>query len=547
MSSGSRGADLVMRSLAVAGVERVFTLSGNQIMPLFDASIDEGVELIHVRHEAAAVHMADAWGRLTGQPGVALVTAGPGVANAVSAMYVALAAESPLVLLSGHAPTHGVGRGAFQEMRQAELIGHVAKASWTAHDAGQLGQDVARSMRTAISGRPGPVHVALPVDLLDAVVDNFRQVVPVATDAHPSMSLLDAEDVERVFEFFSVAERPLIVAGPGGWSGTSRDAWDELLAALRIPGVRMESPRGPHDPALGDLADVLAQADRILLLGKRLDFALRFGVSPTIDADCRWFHVDSDVSALEHTSRELGSRLLGAALADALPAAQRLALAADDRDLPWRTGWADLVQNRLERRDIRHTSTVDTPGLHPADVMAVVREFLAEASESVFVADGGEFGQWAQACLSPNGTADHRVINGLSGSIGSSIPFALAAKLAHPDAQVVAVLGDGTFGFHGFEFDTAVRYDLPFIAIVGNDAGWHAEREIQRRDYGSDRLIGCDLRPTRYDETAASLGAHGEHVDRIDQLRPAMNRAAESGKPSCINVKIAPTAAPRVG
>ena len=516
-------------------------------MPLFDASIDEGIDLIHVRHEAAAVHMADAWGRLTGQPGIALVTAGPGVANAVSAMYVALAAESPLVLISGHSPTHGVGRGAFQEMSQGELIGHVAKASWVARDAGQLGREVAQALRTAISGRPGPVHLAVPVDLLDAVVEDFRQQIPVMSDAHPTMSLIDADDVEQILAFLEQAERPLIVGGPGGWAGAARGSWDELLSALRVPGVRMESPRGPNDPALGALSKVLFQADRIVLLGKRLDFTLRFGGQPTIDTDCVWFHVDPEVSALEHSNKELGQRLLGAAMADALPAAQRLAMVATDRELPWRTGWTEFVQDCLERRVDREPNNRESPsghamGLHPADVMSVLQEFLADVDESVLVADGGEFGQWAQAGL----TADHRLINGLSGSIGTSIPFALAAKLAHPDAQVLALLGDGTLGFHGFEFDTAVRYDLPFIAVVGNDAGWNAERIIQKRDYGEDRVFGCDLRPTRYDQTAISLGCNGEYVEEIDQLLPAVKRAAESGKPTCINVQIAPTAAPNL-
>ena len=169
-----RGADLLAGSLAAAGVERLFTLSGNQIMPVFDACIETGVDLVHVRHEAAAVHMADAWGRLTGEPGVALVTAGPGFANTLSALYVATMAESPMVLLSGHAPSGELGRGPFQEMSQAEMAQHVTKSSWTADEAAGLGSDLARAFRTARSGRPGPVHVALPVDLLDARIEPER-------------------------------------------------------------------------------------------------------------------------------------------------------------------------------------------------------------------------------------------------------------------------------------------------------------------------------------------------------------------------------------
>jgi len=162
-----RGADVVARSLARAGTKRVFTLSGNHVMPIFDAAIDAGLDLVHVRHEAAAVHMADAWGRLTGEAGIALVTGGPGHANAVSALYTALASDSPLVLLSGHAPVSELGKGAFQEMAQAEMAAPAAKASWTVRSADDLGDSLARAIRMAKSGRPGPVHLSLPSDLLE--------------------------------------------------------------------------------------------------------------------------------------------------------------------------------------------------------------------------------------------------------------------------------------------------------------------------------------------------------------------------------------------
>lgn len=168
MSARARGADILARALARAGTRTLFSLSGNQIMPVYDAAIDAKLDIVHVRHEAAAVHMADAWGRLTGEPGVALVTGGPGHGNAVSALYTALAAEAPLVLLSGHAPLAQLGKGAFQEMRQAEMAAPVAKASWTARSAEGLGQDIARAFAIARSGRPGPVHVSLPFDVLEA-------------------------------------------------------------------------------------------------------------------------------------------------------------------------------------------------------------------------------------------------------------------------------------------------------------------------------------------------------------------------------------------
>ena len=160
----------------------------------------------------------------------------------------------------------------------------------------------------------------------------------------------------------------------------------------------------------------------------------------------------------------------------------------------------------------------------------------------MLISDGGEFGQWVQACLS----AKHRIINGPSGSIGSALPFALAARLAYPDSVVLSFLGDGTVGFHAMEFDTAVRYELPFVAVVGNDACWNAERQIQLRDYGSDRLIGCELAATRYDEISRSLGGYGETVSEANEVQPALQRAINSGQPACLNVTLARTAAPLI-
>src|SRR5258707_5506323 len=181
MTSLLRGADIVARSLKRLGCARVFTLSGNHIMSIFDAAIEAGLDLVHVRHEAAAVHMADAHGRLTGEPGIALVTGGPGHANAVGALFTALGAQAPMVLLSGHAPTWELGRGGFQELRQAEMAAPVTKASWMAQDAAALGQDIGEAIRIATSGPPGPVHVSLPSDLLDAKIDESAILWPERT------------------------------------------------------------------------------------------------------------------------------------------------------------------------------------------------------------------------------------------------------------------------------------------------------------------------------------------------------------------------------
>ncbi len=540
-----RGADLLVRSLSVAGVDRLFALSGNQIMPVFDACLDEGIELLHVRHEAAAVHMADAWGRLTGNPGVALVTAGPGHANALSAMYVALAAESPLVLLSGHAPQSGLGRGVFQEMVQAKMAGHVAKLSWTATDAARLGHDLARALRTARSGRPGPVHVSLPVDLLEARLDDLTQALPEPDDFLPSMSLLDTETAESLLTTLSGATKPLILAGPAMTRSPGSELLSQLADTTHVPVIGMESPRGINDPSLGALAEILAEADLVVLLGKQLDFTLRHGEPPVFRSDCRFLQLDPETRVLEQTGRVLDdpARLKASDLADPVPAAERLVGLAEQTDWPL-TDWFDEVQAAVSYRPPEWTTygSEHNGPLHAVELCRAVQQLLDEADDAVFVSDGGEFGQWAQACLS----APRRIINGPAGSIGSSVPFAISAALAFPEARVVVTLGDGTFGFHATEFDTALRYNLPFVAVVGNDACWNAEHQIQLRKYGPERLIGCELRPTRYDRVVSALGGHGENVTRPDELQPALQRAFDSGLPACVNVMVQRVAAPEI-
>src|ERR1700677_793448 len=214
MPSTLRGADIVVRTLERAGHMDIFTLSGNHIMSLFDAAIETKLALMHVRHEAAAVHMADAYGRLTGQPGVAWVTGGPGHANAVGALFTALGQESPMVLLSGHTETDQLGRGGFQELRQAEMAAPVTKASWMATDTANVGMDVAQALRVAISGRPGPVHLSLPSDVLDASVPENAVVWPEDKDFSDSLVGLSDAAAEAIFSIIATAQRPLLIAGP---------------------------------------------------------------------------------------------------------------------------------------------------------------------------------------------------------------------------------------------------------------------------------------------------------------------------------------------
>jgi acetolactate synthase-1/2/3 large subunit len=536
-----RGADIVARTLQDLGVTRVFTLSGNHIMPIFNALLSTDIQLIHARHEAACVHMADAWGRLTGEPGIALVTGGQGHSNAVAALYTALASESPLVLLSGHAALSELGRGAFQEMAQADLARPVAKAAFTAQSSAALGMDIARAFELATAGRPGPVHVSLPVDLLEQAIPD-DQVTPVTRAGFQTrLALLAPAIAEKVISEIHAAAKPLVICGAAMCTERGRKTMREAAGALDVPVIGMESPRGVNDPGLGAFAEILIEADLVVLIGKPLDFTLRFGETPALSPSCRWIVIDPDPAMIARAEKALAKRLLLSEVADAEVAIETLTeRSATARAKP--SAWREHVSGVLAHEPRQWKSARGkTPGhVHPIEMCKAIGRFLEKHPDATFVSDGGEIGQWAQALVK----TDRRMINGVAGTIGVSLPFAIAAQLARPDHPVVAVMGDGTFGFHMAEFDTAVRYGLPVIIVVGNDARWNAEYQIQLRQYGAGRAKNCDLLPSRYDRVAEALGGFGAPVSAAADLPDALDRAYLSRRPACINVMIESVAAP---
>ncbi len=543
-ASRGRGADALIAALEQAGTRTVFALSGNHIMSVFDAALGRAVELVHVRHEAAAVHMADAWARLSGEVGVALVTAGQGHANAAAALCTAQGGETPLLLLSGHAPLSELGLGSFQEQRQAELAAPVTKASWTAQSAASLPEDIARACRIARSGRPGPVHISLPADVLEGQCDEAGAVALDPARFAPEPMPLPQAAAAQARTALAEASRPLVIAPPALATPSGAALLARLRAALGVPVVTMESPRGINDPALGGFAEVLAEADLLLLLGKPLDFTLRFGKAPAVAPQCRWIVIEPEPEMRQRAERLLGQRLLFTAGADARSAASGLSeIAAGDTGR--HAAWRQRVEAAIAYRPAAWHAIAPAEGapMHPLVLCRALQQLLDRRPDSVLVSDGGEFGQWAQATL----RAPCRVINGVAGAIGPSLPFAIGAKAARPESTVVATVGDGAFGFHMAELDTAVRSGLPIIVVIGNDSRWNAEHQIQLRQYGAARTRGCTLAPaTRYDLVAAALGAHGEFVQSAAELPEALERAVASGKPACVNVLIEGAAAPVV-
>ena len=540
MTDQLRGADIVARTLDRAGMHQIFTLSGNHIMEIFDATIGTDINLTHVRQEGAAVLMAGAWGQLTGNVGIAMVTGGPGHTNAVAALCTPQASEMPMVLLSGHAPTSELGRGSFQELPQAEMAATVTKAAWMAESAHTVGHELALAIQIAASGRPGPVHLSLPSDVLEEMVDDAPDIWPEVGDFSPNTQPLSDVAADAAIAAMEAAERPIILVGPHLCTAPGRAAQRALEAKLGVPVVGMESPRGLNDPCLGAFAEELQKADLLVLLGKPLDFTLKFGDTPAVDADCQFVVIDPDIELIERATLSKGARLIHNAIADSMPAAKTL---TERGRSVGNADWCTAVHAAIEHRpDAWKEITGEEGALHALDFCRGVQSFLASHPSHVLIMDGGEIGQWSQANLDN----ERRITNGVAGSIGAATPFALAARVAEQNDPVLTIMGDGTFGFHMAEFDTAVRNDIPFVAVVGNDACWNAEHQIQIRDYGENRAHACELLPARYDQVVEAMGGYGEHVTRAEDVAGAIERAYASGKPACVNVMIQSVAAPIV-
>jgi len=561
------GAELLVDTLVQAGVRRIFSLSGNQIMPVYDACIDARISIVHVRHESAAVHMADAWAQITGEIGVALVTAGPGFGNALSALFSARHSESPVLLLSGDSPVSADGNGAFQELAQVDIARPLVKISRRPGRVERLGHDTAATIACARSGRPGPAHVALPFDVLGSKADDASRIGTAALGRRPRA--LAPPRAEAIVHRVMRAKRPVVLTGPSMNRSRNGARVTALETALGAPVVPMESPRGLRDPALGTFSDALAAADLVVLLGKAVDFTMGFARPPAMNAGAELVVVDPDEAMIDRARRLAGDRVAISACADPDLAADAMVAAAfgetagasgaskeaggalgasavlsgETAGMPGASAashraWRDEVAGAIGNRAVVTEADVR---FHPRAVCTAVQRVLDAASDPVLVCDGGEFGQWSQALC----TAPVRIINGLSGAIGGGLCHALAAKLARPEATVVAMMGDGTAGFHFTELDTAVREEAAFVTVIGNDFRWNAEHQIQLREYGPDRLIGCNLAPSaRYDLAAAGLGGHGEHVTEPADLDAALARALASDRPACVNAEIDGVAAP---
>jgi acetolactate synthase-1/2/3 large subunit len=532
------GGKLAARALKEAGVEVVFTLSGGHIMPLYDGCVDEGIRIVDVRHEQAAVHAADAWARCRpGSIGVAAITAGPGVTDGVTGIANAWRANSPILVFGGQGPFANLRRGSLQEMDHIGVVRPITKFADAIYQTHRIPEYIELAIRHAVSGVPGPAYLEIPMDVFMGQAEWEQAPIPKIRTAPPRLSP-DRVEVRRAIEILAKSKRPMLMAGTSvKWSRAAAEM-NRFLQELHLPTFTNGMGRGTVSPETPEFLnrsrrEALKQSDCVILAGTLLDFRMAFG--KTIPADAKIIQLDMDATLIgQNRSSDVG--LVGNLACSFELLLEEMKNQGVRLDF---SGWRDelrAIENAAEAKVQAALNSDETP-IDPQRMCREVRDWLDTLGDPIVIGDGGDIVATAAKIL-PVKREGAWMDPGPLGTLGVGAPFAIAAQLANPDKRVVIVYGDGSFGLNGFEFDTAVRFGLPIIGVVGNDAAWGQMMRPQGAVYGWDRLQATLLNPTRYDKVVEALGGHGELVERPEQIRPALERAAASGKPALVNVVI---------
>src|SRR6267142_664941 len=498
------GAQLLVRMLKAEGVRHLFTLSGLHIAPIYAACIEEGIQIVDTRHEQAAAHAADATARLTRGIGVCAVTAGPGVTDALTGIANASAANSPVLLLGGAAPTFNAGKGSLQEMEQVDLFTRITKWSDRVPSPDRVPTYLAKAFRTMLTGRPGPVFLEVPWDVLSNGVEESDCPLPTGYRTRARQPG-DPAFIER-------AGAPVFLNGAG--RGSLPADHPHFFSQTR--------------------KDALAEADVVVIVGTPLDFRLGYGAG--IAETARIVQIDSDGAEIGR-NRAVDVGIVG----DSRSVLEQLTAATSKRRAggPWLRKLREQEKVKASRQADYERS--DQVPIHHFRLAKELDAVARAAGESMFVADGGNWVAIAAKVIGlrkPGSWLDP----GPLGCLGVGAPFAIASKLLHPDRPVFVIQGDGSFGLNGMDYETALRFKLPMVVVVGNDAAWGQIRLPQVQLFGPEKSPATQLAPTRYDKVVQALGGYGEHVEDPAGIRPALERAVASGTVACVNVMLDPDA-----
>jgi acetolactate synthase I/II/III large subunit len=537
------GAELFVRAATQLGLDTIFTLVGDHLNEVLAAAARQGMRIVDMRHESGVTHAADAWARIHRRPALSLVTGGPGHTNSLTGIATANLAGSPLIAVSGSRPRALADRQAFQDIDQVGMARPVVKWAAEVPDAGQIPFYLGRAYAESNSGRKGAAHLTIPVDAFTG--DGGKGPGLFHGSACPASY---AAGIEQAVALLRAAERPVMIAGSGIWWSHAEAALRSFVERTQIPLYTITMARGAvpddhplsmgyADPALNyAVHTAFREADLFLVVGKRIDYRLALGGARLFPANARFIQIDIHAQELG-LNRALDVAILGDA---------RVALEAmtegtwPARPCPARP-WLERVRalRAAWEAKLADTAADTTTPLHPAAFFHELKHAMPH--DALYSWDGGDFAHWGRAIL-PARHAGGWLRLGPLGTIGSSLPNSLALQLAHPGRRVVAITGDGAVGFYLAEMDTAVRHKLPIVLIVGNDAGWGLERELQsfanQGGATGGGTVACELQSARYDLMMKAFGGEGETIERLDQVRPALDRAFASGVPYCLNVKI---------
>ena len=524
----------IARFLRAHGVRRVFALCGGHIMPIWMRADAEGIQIIDVRDERSAVFMAHAHAEVTGELGVAFVTAGPGVTNAMTGIANAHVARTPLLILSGTPPQPQENRGALQDMVHVDLLRSLTRYARTVRDPALVLQELDEALARAFGegGEPGPVYLDFPTDTLRAPVPLALELPERFTPHRPRVTFPDPHDVNAAMEILWSAQRPLVISGRGarGAGGPLRALLDRLGAAYLDTGESRGVIADDHPSVVSAMRGaVMTQADVVLTVGRRLDFQLAYG-SPAVFGAASFVRIADTAAELRDNRR--GD---AAVLASVGPALEAIVAAAGDRAPASDRAWADgLRAKHVQRAETLAAQMREAPDgsdgkMHPNRLLAALREALGNAP--TIVADGGDFLSFARIGL----PAARYLDPGSLGCLGVGTPFGIAASLALPDETVCVVTGDGSFGFTAIELDTAARHRAPLLIVVANNAGWQIEVHDQQECYG--RVVGTRLQDTDYAAVARAFGLHAQRVERPEELPDAIARALQH-RPALLDVVV---------
>jgi acetolactate synthase-1/2/3 large subunit len=536
------GGRLLARRLRAHGVSRLFTLSGGHLFSVYDGCRAEGIEIVDVRHEQTAAFAAEGWAKVTREPGVCALTAGPGVTNGMSAIASAQANHSPIVVLGGRAPAGRWGQGSLQEIDHVPFVAPLTKLARTAQSPQEIPGLVEDALAAALAPHSGPAFVDLPMDYVFMEAPDWPGGRTGGSEGAARGGEMASEPaLEAAADLLARARRPVIMAGTDLYWGRGESALRELIEKLRIPVFLNGLARGcvPADHELffsRTRGQALRGADVALVIGVPMDFRLGFGAA--FGEQTQIVAIDSAAPARAHP-RPVAAELYGG-LSESLNALSEMA-GKHAAGIAERERWvAELRAAERERRETERAELEDERApLHPMRLYAELGRVLDR--DAIVIGDGGDFVSYAGRMIEsfePGCWLDP----GPFGCLGTGPGYALAAKLAHPERQVVLLLGDGAFGFAGMEFDTLVRHGVNVVGVMGNNGIWGLEKHPMEFLYGYS--VAAELRPgTRYDAVVEALGGYGELVERPQQLRPALERALGAGRPALVNVLTDPAVA----